>query len=228
MARCITLQYRYDMRNTDMVAKQQTTSVSISAPRIETATFRLIGTSPLVQARFSAKAKQMMMDKMAAGSTSKGKKVREARDFDQDCLNAMHIGVDGQAGVPAGAFRNAMISACRLVGFKMTLAKLSVFVQADTFDAVDGVPLVHLNGKWERLDMHTRNATGVVDIRVRPMWREWWIDLRVQFDAEQFTLTDVSNLLMRAGVQVGIGEGRHDSKSSTGLGFGCFRLGEVT
>lgn len=210
-----------------MAAKQTTSVVSISAPRIGTATFRLIGTSPLVQARFSAKAKQMMMDKMAAGSTSKGKKIREARDFDQDCLNAMHIGVDGQAGVPAGAFRNAMISACRLVGFKMTLAKLSVFVQADTFDAVDGVPLVHLNGKWERLDMHTRNATGVVDIRVRPMWREWWIDLRVQFDAEQFTLTDVSNLLMRAGVQVGIGEGRHDSKSSTGLGFGCFRLGEV-
>ena len=210
-----------------MASKQTTSVVSISAPRIETASFRLVGTSPLVQARFSAKAKQMMMDKMAAGPTSKGKKVRDARNFDQDCRDAMHVGVDGRAGVPAGAFRNAMISACRLVGFKMTLAKLSVFVQADTFDSVDGVPLVHLNGDWERLDMHTRNATGVVDIRVRPMWREWWIDLRVQFDAEQFTLTDVSNLLMRAGVQVGIGEGRHDSKSSTGLGFGCFRLGEV-
>jgi hypothetical protein len=210
-----------------MVGKTTTSVVSISAPRIETASFRLIGTSPLVQARFSAKAKQMMMEKMAAGPTSKGKKVRDARNFDQDCRDAMHVGVDGRAGVPAGAFRNAMISACRLVGFKMTLAKLSVFVQADTFDAVDGVPLVHLNGDWERLDMHTRNATGVVDIRVRPMWREWWIDLRVQFDAEQFTLTDVSNLLMRAGVQVGIGEGRHDSKSSTGLGFGCFRIGEA-
>lgn len=211
-----------------MVGKPTTSVVSISAPRIETASFRLIGTSPLVQARFSAKAKQMMMDKMAAGPTSKGKKVRDARNFDQDCRDAMHVGVDGRAGVPAGAFRNAMISACRLVGFKMTLAKLSVFVQADTFDAVDGVPLVHLNGDWERLDMHTRNATGVVDIRVRPMWREWWIDLRVQFDAEQFTLTDVSNLLMRAGVQVGIGEGRHDSKSSTGLGFGCFRIGDAS
>jgi len=210
-----------------MATKQTTSVVSISAPRIETASFRLIGTSPLVQARFSAKAKQAMMDKMAAGSTSKGKKIRDARNFDQDCRDAMHVGVDGRAGVPAGAFRNAMISACRLVGFKMTLAKLSVFVEADTFDAVDGVPLVHLNGNWERIDMHTRNATGVVDIRVRPMWREWWIDLRVQFDAEQFTLTDVSNLLMRAGVQVGIGEGRHDSKSSTGLGFGCFRIGEA-
>jgi len=210
------------------MAKKQTTSVvSVSAPKIETASFRLIGTSPLVQARFSAKAKQAMMDKMAAGPTSKGKKIRDARDFDQDCRNAMHIGVDGRSGVPAGAFRNAMISACRLVGFKMTMAKLSVFVHADTFDAVDGVPLVHLNGDWERLDMHTRNANGSVDIRVRPMWREWWMDLRVQFDAEQFTLTDISNLLMRAGVQVGIGEGRHDSKSSTGLGFGCFRIGEV-
>jgi hypothetical protein len=198
--------------------------VSITAPRIQMATFRLIGESPFVQARFSAKAKQAMMDKMAAGSTSRGKRVRDARDFDQDCKNAMHIGIDGKGGVPAGAFRNAMISACRLVGFKMTMAKLSVFVDADTFDAVDGVPLVHIKGKWERLDMHTRNATGVVDIRVRPMWREWSIDLRVKFDEDQFTLTDVSNLLMRAGAQVGIGEGRHDSKSSTGLGFGCFRI----
>ena len=198
--------------------------VSISAPRIQTATFRLIGTSPFVQARFSAKAKQAMMDKMAAGSTAKGKKIRDARDFDQDCKDAMHVGIDGKAGVPAGAFRSAMISACRLVGYKMTIAKLSVFVAADTFDAVDGVPLVHLNGSWERLDMHTRNATGVIDVRVRPMWREWWIDLRVQYDEDQFTLSDVSNLLMRAGQQVGIGEGRHDSKSSTGLGFGCFKI----
>jgi hypothetical protein len=198
--------------------------VSISAPRIQTASFRLIGTSPFVQARFSAKAKQAMMDKMAAGSTAKGKKIRDARDFDQDCKDAMHVGIDGKAGVPAGAFRSAMISACRLVGYKMTIAKLSVFVAADTFDAVDGVPLVHLNGNWERLDMHTRNATGVIDIRVRPMWREWWIDLRVQYDEDQFTLSDVSNLLMRAGQQVGIGEGRHDSKSSTGLGFGCFKI----
>lgn len=207
------------------MAKAPTQSVvSISAPKIQTATFRLIGTSPFVQARFSAKAKQAMMAKMAAGSTARGKKVRDARDFDQDCKDAMHLGIDGRAGVPAGAFRNAMISACRLVGFKMTMAKLSVFVEADTFDAVDGVPLVHINGDWERLDMHTRNATGVVDIRVRPMWREWWMDLRVKFDEDQFTLTDVSNLLMRAGVQVGIGEGRHDSKSSTGLGFGCFKI----
>lgn len=207
-------------------SKKHSPTVQISAPQIERVSFKLVGTAPFVQARFSQKAKMMMMAKMEQGSTAKGKKVREARDFDQDCRDAMHIGVDGKNGVPAGAFRNAMISACRLVGFKMTLAKLSVFVEADTFDAVDGVPLVHLHGDWERLDMHTRNATGVVDIRVRPMWREWSINLTVKYDAEQFSLTDISNLLLRAGTQVGIGEGRPDSKQSTGLGFGTFEVQE--
>lgn len=207
-----------------MLDKIKSETVTISAPRITTAEFKIVGTAPFVQARFSAKSKQAMMSKMEQGSTAKGKRIRDARDFDQDCRDAMHIGTDGKSGVPAGAFRNAMISACRLVGFKMTLAKLSIFVDADTFDAVDGVPLVHLHGDWERLDMHTRNATGVVDIRVRPMWRHWHINLRVKYDADQFTLTDVSNLLMRAGVQVGIGEGRPDSKSSTGLGFGTFEI----
>ena len=199
-------------------------AIQITAPKINTIAFKLIGTAPFVQARFSEKAKNMMMGKMAEGTTARGKKVREARDFDEDCVNAMHIGVDGKVGVPAGAFRAAMISACRLVGFKMTLAKLSVFVEADTFDRVDGVPLVHLHGDWERNDMHVRNATGVIDIRVRPLWREWHINLRVSYDGDQFTDKDVANLIMRAGMQVGIGEGRPDSKSSAGLGWGTFKI----
>lgn len=210
-----------------MLDKTKSEVITISAPKIMTAEFKLIGTAPFVQARFSEKAKNQMMAKMAAGSTAKGKKIRDARDFDQDCQDALHIGVDGKNGVPAGSFRNAMISACRLVGYKMTIAKLSIFVEADTFDRVDGVPLVHLNGTWERMDMHTRNATGVVDIRIRPMWREWNINLRVKYDADQFTLSDVTNLLMRAGMQVGIGEGRPDSKSSNGLGFGTFKIEEA-
>lgn len=200
--------------------------VTITAPKIVTAQFNIAGTAPLVQARFSAKAKQMLMSKMSDPTSAKGKKVRDARDFDRDCRDAMHITTEGRQGIPAAAFRNAMISACRLIGFKMTLAKLSVFIEADGFDAVDGIPLVHFDGSWERLDMHTRNATGVVDVRVRPMWRSWNATVRVKFDADQFNLSDVSNLLLRAGTQVGIGEGRPDSKSSAGLGYGTFRITE--
>lgn len=49
----------------------------------------------------------------------------------------------------------------------------------------------------ERIDMAVRNATGVADIRVRPMWREWSADLRIRYDADQFTLNEVTNLLAR-------------------------------
>lgn len=200
--------------------------VQIAAPKLRTAEFKLIGTSPFVQLRFSQKAMNTMMDKMKGGSQSKSKKVREARDFDDDFEQAMHKSTEGWCGVPAGAFRAAMISACRLVGFKMTLAKLSVFVEADGIDVVDGVPLVKIEGTPEKNVMSVRNATGVADIRCRPMWKEWSIKLRVKYDEDQFSLQDVSNLLMRVGQQVGIGEGRHDSRASSGLGWGCFKISE--
>lgn len=199
--------------------------VQIKAPNIQTATFRIIGTAPLVQAKFSQKAKEQMMATQAAGSQAKSKKVREAKDFDATCDGSVHYSREGWVGIPAGAFRAAMISACRLVGFKMTLAKLSLFIEADGFDRDEGTPLVKLIAKkYRRVDMHVRNATGVIDIRSRPMWDEWEADVRIKFDGDQFTLADVSNLLSRVGAQVGLCEGRPDSKSSAGMGWGTFRL----
>ena len=41
--------------------------VTIKPANIQTAEFKIRGTAPLVQARFSAKAMQAMMAKMAAG-----------------------------------------------------------------------------------------------------------------------------------------------------------------
>jgi len=46
----------------------------------------------------------------------------------------------------------------------------------------------------------------------------------VNFDADQFTVQDVTNLMQRVGMQVGIGEGRPDSRDSAGLGWGTFCL----
>jgi len=203
--------------------KQNETVVTIKAPDIRTIAFNIKGTAPFVQARFSYKAMQKMMEGMQ-DPTSKSKRTRVARDFDQDCRDAMHISTEGWVGIPASAFRAAIVSACRLVKFKMTIAKLSIFVVADGFDSVDGTPLVKLFGKHERLDMYVRNQTGVCDIRVRPMWREWTAVVKVRYDADQFTESDVANLMNRVGQQVGIGEGRPDSKESTGLGYGTFEI----
>lgn len=71
------------------------------------------------------------MATQAAGQQSRSKKTREAKDFDATCDGSVHYSRDGWVGIPAGAFPAAMISACRLVGFKMTLAKMSLFIGAD-------------------------------------------------------------------------------------------------
>lgn len=202
-----------------------TENVVISAPNIRTAIISIIGTAPYVQLRFSEKAINAMKAKHEAGTQANKKKAKDARDFDEDFRQAMHISDDGWNGIPASAFRNAMISACRLVGFKMTLAKLSVFIVPDGFDKVDGVPLIKFDGKPEPHLMHARNATGVCDLRVRAKFWPWSAEVKVQYDADQFTQTDIANLMTRVGSQVGIGEGRPDSKMSAGMGWGTFRIG---
>lgn len=207
-----------------MKTKTPQENVTIKAPSIQTASFKIVGTAPYVQLRFSEKAMRTMMDKQKLGSQANKKKAKEARDFDEDFRQAQHISTDGWPGIPASAFRNGLISACRLVGFKMTLAKLSLFVGEDGFDKVDAVPLVRITGNPEPLIMHARNATGVCDIRVRAKFWPWSAELRVSFDADQFSTQDVANLLLRVGTQVGIGEGRPDSKMSAGMGWGTFSL----
>ena len=194
----------------------------ISAPKFGTVTFLIEGSAPLVVERFSKKAE--LMAKMAEGSSAKNKKERNARDYDKEAEEARYRASEGWEGMNAAAFRAAMISACRLVGFKMTLAKLSTFIEADGFDEKDGVPLVRVFGDSHTYTAHTRNATGVVDVRSRPMYRNWSAKLRVRYDMDQFKMVDVLNLVSRVGMQVGIGAGRPDSKASAGCGFGLFRV----
>lgn len=194
----------------------------ISKPRIRSVKVRLNGDSPLMVARFSAKAMQQMASKML-GEVSPGKKTREPRKFEEDYENAFHRDAEnGWAGFPASGLRAACIRACSIAGYKMVMAKMSVFVIGEGLDKVDGLPLMRIYGEPEMNQMAVRNATGVADIRIRPLWRKWHIDATVRYDADQFSLVDVLNLLDRAGAQVGLGEGRPMSKDSVGLGFGTW------
>ncbi len=204
-----------------------TTRVIITAPKIHTAEFEIEGTAPYIQLRFPEKALNAIRAKHEAGTQPNSKKkVREPRDFHLDFIQAQHLS-DGPTpwnGIPAAAFRNAMVSACRLCNFKMTLAKLSVFAVQDGFDKMDGVPLVKINGVPESHIMHARNDDGSCDLRVRAKFWPWSAIVRIEYDADQFSATDCANLMHRVGRQVGIGEGRPDSKKSAGMGWGTFTI----
>lgn len=200
--------------------------VAIPEPNFQVAEFTVTGTAPYVQHKFSQKAKEQMKAKQEAGCQAKKGGKREPKNFQECYEQAMYKTRKGENGLPAASFRAAMVSACRTVGFKMTHAKLGFMVIADGFDATEGVPLVHFSkGKPKYFEQAVRNETGVADIRARPMWDEGWqCVLKIRFDADMFTLTDIANLLQRAGEQVGIGEGRPDSKKCVGLGWGTFSI----
>lgn len=206
-----------------LIGATEAETVVISAPNFGVMELIIQGTAPLVIERFSVKADLMM--KMAQEAAPATKKVRKPRDYEQEAENARYRAEDeGWEGMNAAAFRAGMISACRLANFKMTIAKLSLFIKADGADTHDGIPLTRIYGPSRTFTAHTRNATGVVDIRSRPQYRQWAAKVPVMFDRTQFSATDVINLFTRVGMQVGIGAGRPDSKSSAGCGWGTFEI----
>jgi len=200
-------------------------SIVIPAPKFGETVFELTGIAPLVIHRMSHKLKAQMKQKMEEGKSASSKKNREAKDTDVIYAESKYTSREGWEGVHAASFRNAMISACRLIGFKMTLAKLSLFIVADGWDAQEPqIPLVRIYGKAVKQEDIARVETGQPYITVRAAYHKWNVKLRVRWDLDQFSVTDVANLLVRVGQQVGIGEGRPDSKNSAGMGWGLFEV----
>lgn len=200
-------------------------TVTIRPPNFGHAEFFVTGTAPLVIHRFSIKTKTEMRLKMETGKASGSRKNREAKDSDETYNQARYRSKEGWDGFHAASIRNAMISACRLVGFKMTLAKMSIFVIADGWDATESqIPLIRIIGDPVKQEDMARVETGQPYVTIRPAYHGWKAKIKIRWDADQFTLTDVTNLLMRVGMQVGIGEGRPDSKNSAGMGWGMFEI----
>lgn len=203
----------------------KTQNVSIPAPRFACAQFEITGTSPLVIHRFSHKTKLEMKQKQEIGKAGSSRKKREPKPTDDCFEEARYQAPEGWDGFNAGALRSALISACRLVGFKMTLAKLSIFAEPDGWDAKEPqIPLIQILGQATKQEDIARVETGQPYVTVRAAYHNWKARPTLRWDQDQFTLEDLSNLLMRVGQQVGLGEGRPDSKKSCGMGWGMFTV----
>jgi hypothetical protein len=199
--------------------------VTIKAPAFQTAVFKLEGTAPLVIHRFSAKTKMQMTEKMIAGKSASSKKNRDPKDLEETYNEARYISKEGWDGFNASAIRCACIDVCRLVNFKMTLAKMSIFCIADGWDAKEPqIPLVRIIGKSVMQEDIARVETGQPYVTIRAAYHDWKANVKIRWDSDQFSLNDVTNLLMRVGIQCGIGEGRPFSKNSAGMGWGTFNI----
>ena len=207
------------------MATKQKVRIEITPPDFKVLPVRVEGTAPLMLHKFSEKMRKQIEEKQTSKDATSRK--RAPKDYAAEFNAARYHFRNGSAhdGIPAGAFRAAMIAACRRVdGLPMTQAKGAFFILADGRDETDGTPLVKIEGKAAHDTRPVRLESGVADMRNRPRYDHWACNLRIQFDADLLSANDVANLLARAGATVGIGELRPQGPNSYGGDFGTFRV----
>jgi hypothetical protein len=208
-------------------------AITINEPNFKWLTFTIQGDTPFVQLRFSEKQKLKMLELHAEDEKDAGtkKKTRTPKNYDELYHEAMYETEDGSRGINANSFKRAMVAACRLTNLPMKIAKLCFFVEHDDFDKSEHIPLVKFTkGEPQPISNVCRNANMMPDVRIRAAWEPGWeCKLRVKYDADMLSAKSVENLLMRAGSQVGVGEGRPDATRSdgAGMGWGTFKIIEV-
>jgi len=198
--------------------------IEITPPNFQILPVRVEGTAPLMLHKFSEKMRKQIEAKQTA--TDKTSAKRPPKDYAAEFNAARYRARAGNwDGIPAGAFRAAMIAACRRVdGLPMTQAKGAFFIIADGRDETDGTPLIRIDGKAVHDTRPVRLESGVADLRNRPRYDSWACELKIQFDADLLSANDVVNLLSRAGATVGVGELRPQGPNSYGGDFGMFRV----
>ncbi len=203
---------------------------AIEAPDMRVIEIPIEGTAALMMNRFSSKMKDKLLAEHVAGSAAKQKgKAKPAKDVMALFQNARYTctppGSRPWDGIPCSSIRNALVRCCSIVGFHMTAAKQSIFILAEGADDLEKLPLVKIISDPPEVDERiVRNANKQPDVRIRPRYNEWRMNIRVRYDASIFTAKDIVNLMMRAGIQNGLGEGRPFSKLSTGIDLGTFRV----
>lgn len=196
-------------------------SVTITAPNFQTVELRIVGNAPYVQHAFPKEMKDIMVKAREQGGAARKSK-KDAIDFQKKYEDARHVSTDGWCGIPALAIKAAMVEAATLVGMFKTDIRKMINVEGDGYDRFDDAPLFKIKGEPEMAQHVVRLKGTTPDISTRAMWREWESVVAIRFDRDQLTESDVANLLVRAGMQIGIGEGRPASKSSVGMGWGTF------
>ena len=189
------------------VQKEKTKELLIPRPDIQVLRVTVKGTSPLIVHKWSTKAQRQIEDKQA----KRAKKAREKRDPEAEFRAALYEIGKGKYGFPASAFKHAMIAACRFCqGVPMTFAKGAFFVMGDILLIKGSKPVM-------RTDIvRVPPRTGGADLRYRPEFAKWEIDLDIRYNAHLIEPDQIVNLLCIAGYSVGIGESRPSSPMKPG------------
>src|SRR6185436_5961104 len=132
--------------------------------------FEIEGRTPYISHRFSEKIKATLPGHPDRDTLRDPKGVRQP---EAEAFQATYWLPDGEPGIPAVAFKAAMVSACRhFEGITMVEAKLKFHVLGER--GKDGDELVRLTQYSRRVREDTpRLASGANDLRYRNEFSNW-------------------------------------------------------
>lgn len=188
-------------------------TIKLEPIRVRTIQVSIRGLTPLISHQFDQKARKMIRDKKLGQKV----KQRQVADPEAEFDAGTYVLSDGSWGVPATALKNAIAGAAHKdLGLPKTVLRKGLFIVADDTPA-GGIPLVRLNAPERIMREDTvRVGMGSTDLRWRPEFPKWEIDLRIKYDEEWLQPETIIGLLQRAGFGVGIGEWRPERDGDFG------------
>ena len=211
-----------------MATKKTEEIVEIRAINNKQVKIRIVGDTPLIVHAWSEKAKRMMLEAQTKATKTKA---REARDPFDDFINSMYwldkkpekstydafekaVKAGAKWGFPVGAIKMAGNSAAYRNGWVKNQMQLrgSYFLKTEYGDMAeikDSIPVM-------REDM-VRVGMGSADLRYRGEFRNWSMDMILEYNADgELTLEQIINVINAGGYSVGIGEWRPEKDGDFG------------
>jgi hypothetical protein len=179
----------------------------------------IIGVTPLIPHRWSEKALNGLRQKQYG---NKVRSAREPKNPEEDANQSCYWIEEGIPGMPATAFKAAIVDATRFFeGMTAVMAKQLFWVLGRGPDQ-----LVQIEGAPVLFEATPRNSGGTVDLRYRMKISPWSAVLAIKFVPSQIDVESVVSLVDAAG-RGGVGDWRPSApKSKTGT-FGTFRVDEA-
>lgn len=210
-----------------MAGKKEETVIEIKPLDIQRVKIKIVGDSPLIVHAWSEKAKRMMLE--AQMKTTKTK-ARETRDPFDDFVNSMYwlsdkpdsnidafekaINDGAKFGFPVTAIKMAGNAAAYRLGWVKNQMGLrgSYFLKSeygDMAEIIGDAPIM-------REDM-VKVGQGSADLRYRGEFRNWHMDLVLEYNASgDYSLEQILNIINAGGYACGLGEWRPERDGDFG------------
>lgn len=180
-------------------------ALAIPPLMIQNIVLHIVGDSELITHQWSEKAKKEMRDKqMGKASTGKAPKVPE-----DDYEGAFYRLPDGTPAIRTISFKAAAVDAATQLKAMTKVYLRGAFHVIGELVAVQGEP-------YMREDM-VRVGMGTADLRYRPGFPQWSVDLPIRFNPNAITLEQLVHLFNQAGFSCGVGEWRPQKDGPFGM-----------